>query len=350
MTWYANAEETNSVCLIVDGSEVTTGTATIYYYRDNGGTIEYLQSDEATFGATKYEFSATHTADLGFNHQLEIPSAMQDFSVTWVMAHSVYGVIGTETHFVGGSEALTAANIADAVWDEQSAQHTSTGSFGKFFQDWNTQDDADHSEILTAILDETATIDADLSAIKGSGFDTSTDSLVKIRDEQVSRFDDVDADILAHRTADIAEHDVTQGLISGLNDPTSGEVADAVWDEARSAHTSTGSFGEALDGKVSTRASQTSVDDLQTDFDAFEVTNQAEHDATQALLNDATYGLSALNDDLDSILTRLGITTDTGGTNNAGTTMAKLNALIDAVGAISSGPGNHVDVKLRGGQ
>ena len=33
-----------------------------------------------------------------------------------------------------GSVALTTANIADAVWDEATADHTTAGSFGKFVQ------------------------------------------------------------------------------------------------------------------------------------------------------------------------------------------------------------------------
>ena len=36
------------------------------------------------------------------------------------------------------------------------------------------------------------------------------------------------------------------GAIPGASAPTAGEVADAVWDEARSGHTTGGSFGEGV--------------------------------------------------------------------------------------------------------
>jgi len=44
-----------------------------------------------------------------------------------------------------------------------------------------------------------------------------------------------------------AEHATTQGLISGLNDVSATDVADAVWDEDIADHLGIGSTGEALD-------------------------------------------------------------------------------------------------------
>lgn len=60
-------------------------------------------------------------------------------------------------------------------------------------------------------------LEATLTDIKGSGFNTTTDSLVKIHDDHVT-----------HITA---------------TPPTKEEVADQVWDEAISGHTGAGSFG-----------------------------------------------------------------------------------------------------------
>ena len=76
-------------------------------------------------------------------------------------------------------------HIADAVWDEPVAEHTTAGTFGK-----------------------------------------------------------TDADILAD-TNELQADDVP-GLIAALNDPTAAVVADAVWNEARAGHVGAGSFGEGV--------------------------------------------------------------------------------------------------------
>ncbi len=199
-----------------------------------------------------------------------------------------------------------------------------------------------------------ANIEAKGDEIEGTGFNPTTDTLEKIRDA-------IDA--------------------IPTSNPSTAAIADAVWDEATSGHVAAGSFGKLTqDTKTVVDETEQDVDDLQADFDAFETINQAEHDATQsdiadvqsavdlirstdvpniqanidqegtdtrteidtqvalvlAQLSNGTYGLSALNTDLDAILTRLGITTDTGGSSSAGTAMAKLNALLLAVGAAAT--------------
>jgi len=154
-----------------------------------------------------------------------------------------------------GGSAPTAGEIADAVWDEAAGDHVGAGTFGQqcgtdidaILTDtaeigaagagltgvpWNSDWDAEvQSEVQDAIevnkLDHlVAVADADdpvndsilakLAASDGdwSGFDNSTDSLEAVRDNQAG--------------AD------------------TGAIADAVWDEARSGHTTAGTFGETL--------------------------------------------------------------------------------------------------------
>ncbi len=98
----------------------------------------------------------------------------------------------------------TAATIADAVWDEAQSAHVAAGSFG---------------EIATEI-----------------------------------------ASVLAD-TNELQTDDVP-GLIAGLNDPTAATIADAVWDEAQSAHVAAGSFGEVATEIASILAD---TNELQTD-------------------------------------------------------------------------------------
>ncbi len=53
--------------------------------------------------------------------------------------------------------------------------------------------------------------------------------------------------------------------VTGLNDPSAADIADAVWDEALSGHTGAGSTGEALDDASTTGVSAASVADAVWD-------------------------------------------------------------------------------------
>ena len=60
-----------------------------------------------------------------------------------------------------------------------------------------------------------------------------------------------------------------EGKVDAINIETdAASIAAAVWDEARASHVAAGSFGEALDATVSSRATQTSVDTIDGIVDA----------------------------------------------------------------------------------
>lgn len=52
--------------------------------------------------------------------------------------------------------------------------------------------------------------------------------------------------------------------VTGTTPPTAASVADAVWDELKADHAVADSFGDYLDDEITSRGSQTSVDDLPT--------------------------------------------------------------------------------------
>ena len=73
-----------------------------------------------------------------------------------------------------------------------------------------------------------------------------------------------EASALSRATTNQTEHDATQTDISNIpTAPTVGQVADAVWDELKSGHNVAGSFGENLDGTITSRATQVSVNGIQ---------------------------------------------------------------------------------------
>lgn len=148
----------------------------------------------------------------------------------------------------GGSGGATAAAIADAVWDEARSDHVAAGSFGEAL-DATVSSRASQSSITTL----TGYVDTEVAQIlSGVG------SLLTLIEPAAGSPNDyrLSVDSLRH-------------VLSAI--PSVGSVADAVWDEARAGHLTTGTFGAAVTdtdlrgsrtvirGTVSAGASTTSI-------------------------------------------------------------------------------------------
>lgn len=215
----------------------------------------------------------------------------------------------------------SAASIADAVWDEATSGHTTSGTFGEQLKtdvdailadsnelqtDWTNggrldllldatladtnelQTDwanggrldllldatlADTNELQTdwtnggrldliadAILEDTGTtLPATLSSMAGATFDTSTDSLEAIRNRGDAAW------------------------VTGTTPPTVGAIADAVWDEATSGHTTSGTFGEQLKTDVDAILDDTGTSGVVVSSHTTAAKAELQQEATDAL-------------------------------------------------------------------
>ncbi len=200
-------------------------------------------------------------------------AALKDFFDTdsaTTYASAVAGSVVKEIADNAGGSALTAAAIADAVWDEAQADHVAAGSFG-----------ITASEIADILVDTGTTLQAELDGIQADTEDIQT----RLPAALVSGRIDASVGAMAADTL----------TASALATDAREEIADQVWDEVLAGHAGAGSAGEALSaagtagdpwttalpgaygagtaGKIvgdninatiSSRATQTSVDDLPT--------------------------------------------------------------------------------------
>jgi len=165
----------------------------------------------------------------------------------------VLGVKATVDDILVDTAAMpTAAGIADAVLDEAMSGHTTAGTLGKTVAD--ILEDTG-TTIPAQISSENAGIVGDINdvyvALGGATFDTSTDSLEAIRNRGDAAW------------------------TGGGAAPTVGEIADAVWDEAKAGHVAAGSFGEevqahALTSDLSTLATAAALDTVDNLVDDLE--------------------------------------------------------------------------------
>lgn len=185
-------------------------------------------------------------------------------------------------------------NIADTVWDEALAGHVTAGTAGKTLSDTVATTDlpANFSDFaITATtgrvtvgtnLDKTGyDLNADQSAVTIGTVTTNTDMRgtdnALLAASAPTNFSDLAITVTtgevtvgtnndktgytvsgtlttldALDTAQDTQHATTQGLVSGLNDPSTTQIADAVWDEPISGHTTSGTFGEWVQKKLLT--------------------------------------------------------------------------------------------------
>ena len=142
----------------------------------------------------------------------------------------------------------TAAEIADAVWDEATAGHTAAGSYGQRFLPLR-------NSTAQAGAGGTITLDAGASAVD----DFYANAFIYITaGTGAGQIRSISAYTGATKIATITPNwkvnpDNTSvfiilpfGFVAGATAPTAAAVADAVWDEARAGHVAAGTFGEGI--------------------------------------------------------------------------------------------------------
>lgn len=241
----------------------------------------------------------------------------------------------------------SAADNADAVWDEATAGHVTAGTFGARLDAAvsSRQSESDAATRYTALQGDidglgtvTATIAGDTTAIKAKT-DQFAFSGGFVRAQADVVVDKTDYSLSTAGVGAVADGVWDEPMAGHLTAGTTGEklnngdastdipaLADAVWDEARSGHVAAGSFGEALQGVLSTTRAG-NLDNLdatitsrqsEANASARATNNQTEHDTTQSLLTNvqSTLGtpvgaslsadLVAIKGDTSTIDTKIG--------------------------------------------
>lgn len=182
-------------------------------------------------------------------------------------ASSVSGSVVKEIADNAGGSGLTEAGIADAVWDEPRADHTTGNTFGGDMLDNDTWDNT-----KAGYLDEA------ISGIDDDPWDNASRTITGLTAAALADFFDTDSgtDYASSVAGSVVKETADNAGGSSL---TESGIADAVWDEALSGHTSAGTTGEKLDdiplsgtgdwtaGEKSDILEALSVDDSSVDTD-----------------------------------------------------------------------------------
>lgn len=225
-----NIPDSGSMTSIATASALATVDSNVDAILDDTGTSGVLIAANA-IGATQIASNAITSAKI---------------------ASGAIGATQIAANAIGASElaADAVAEIADGVLDELLSGHTTAGSLGKAI--------ADIEANATAILADTNELQTNQGNwVTATGFSTHSAGDVVTAMQAVAN--DFKADVSGLATAAalatvdsnvdaiLVDTDTTiPGLISGLSIPSASAVADAVWDEATSGHTTAGTTGKAL--------------------------------------------------------------------------------------------------------
>ena len=169
---------------------------------------------------------------------------------------------------IPGASAPTAADVADAVWDEALSGHVTTGTTGQILNFLKIRTGtAQAGGASTITLDASASATNDLynynliTILAGTGAGQTRQISDYVGSSKVATVN------LAWTTTPSSDS-VFCILPGGLDAATVAAVADAVWDEARSGHATAGTFGEYVFADA-TRLSgdATAADNAESFFD-----------------------------------------------------------------------------------
>jgi hypothetical protein len=237
----------------ITAASIATGAIDADAIADNAIDAGAIATGAIT--AAKFASGAIDAAALAADAGSEIATAVWASATrTVTSAANITSTGGTVT--LDGSGYVTYANaapptaaaIADAVWDESTTGHTTAGTFG-----------AQCATDIDAILDDTGTSGVVVGSIANNAITAAAIATGAIDADALAA--DAGTEIgtavwaTTTRTLTAATNITSTGGTVTLDGsgyvtyanaapPTAAAIADAVWDEATSGHTSAGTFGE----------------------------------------------------------------------------------------------------------
>jgi hypothetical protein len=152
------------------------------------------------------------------------------------------------------SDMITASSVADAVWDESLSSHNTGGSAGKALKNLKEGIVSYEGQVNDASATTTSFI-TNLASSIDDFYNSQTIHFISGTLQGQSRlvldYDGSTKTITVEEQLSNAPANGTEFIILSTHVHTMAEIADGVWDEAQSGHTTVGTFGYFLDAQVS---------------------------------------------------------------------------------------------------
>lgn len=149
---------------------------------------------------------------------------------------------------------LSAVQVENAVWDASLSSHNSAGSTGKALKQLKEGIISQDGSVNDAAATATSFVTNLTEAVDGFFHDkviVFTSGSLSGQARHIETYNGTTKSITVSQAFTSAPSDADEFLILATHEHSLGEIADGVWDEARSGHTTVGTFGYFLDAQVS---------------------------------------------------------------------------------------------------
>jgi hypothetical protein len=224
----------------VDANSLTGGTspADIYTYFTTGTNEDVFKADTSTL--------ATSAALSGVETKIDTIDTNVD---------SILVDTGTDIPAsIAALNDLSSLDVENAVWDASLSSHNTGGTTGKSLK----QIKEGTITIESSINDASATTTSFVTALTETTTSYYSNKIMVFIDGHLSgqariitNYDGTTKTITLEEPLTSAPADGDQFLILATHENSVAEIADGVWDEAQSGHTTVGTFGYYLDAQVS---------------------------------------------------------------------------------------------------
>lgn len=194
-------------------------------------------------------YQATVTEALDGMHFAKVLVGSNVVATGWVVLADDTNTYNVVDAYADASD-LTAAGIADAVWDEAASAHNIGGSFGKFLRQLKEGVVSAEADVNDASATTTSFVTT-LTEASDSHYSDLTCAFIggnlTGQSRIISSYNGTTKTLTFDEAWSEAPADGDTFIILTAHVHTKTQIADAVWDEPLSGHTTTGSTGKALD-------------------------------------------------------------------------------------------------------
>jgi hypothetical protein len=169
---------------------------------------------------------------------------------------------------------LSSTDVTNAVWDASTSSHNVAGSFGRGFgqvKEGLVSIDGQVNDLSAT----TTSFVTNLAAAVDDYYNGQTLHFISgslAGQSQVIRdYSGTTKTITLDSALTSAPSNADEFIVLSTHVHTIAEIADGVWDESQSGHTTVGTFGYYLDSQVSALATQSSVNTIDSNVDAIKV-------------------------------------------------------------------------------
>ena len=244
--YYNPASEAEGDCFTIQ--ETATISSQAYVQSWN---FEILAAERGTDNASTFDAASDVVANVTTTGS--VTNAVVTDAASRTASQADVSALATSAS-IAALNNLSAVQVENAVWDASLSSHNSAGSTGKALKQLKEGIISQDGSVNDAAATATSFVTNLTEAVDGFFHDkviVFISGSLSGQARHIETYNGTTKSITVSQAFTSAPSDADEFLILATHEHSLGEIADGVWDEARSGHTTVGTFGYFLDAQVS---------------------------------------------------------------------------------------------------